>query len=72
MSNTECDLEVYKNGISVGLFDMPKEEAEAMCEQLTKDTGRKHDWHYIGGRVHVKALPEPIEQKKDRPEALWA
>lgn len=53
-----CDDEVFKKGVSLGFFDMPKLEAEAYCVEQTKVTGRKHDWHYVGGRVHIKAMPE--------------
>jgi hypothetical protein len=70
MANTEsCNDEVYKNGESVGLFDMPKAEAEAMCIRLTQETGFLHDWHYIGGRVHVKALYNPEPKLQESP---WA
>lgn len=50
-----CDKDVFTYGVSVGLFDMPKEQAEAYCKKATEVTGRKHDWHYIAGRVHIKA-----------------
>ncbi|MNQ12424.1 hypothetical protein D3C85_253290 [compost metagenome] len=53
-----CDDEVFKKGVSLGFFDMPKLEAEAYCVEQTRVTGRKHDWHYVGGRVHIKAMPE--------------
>ena len=43
----------------MGLFDMKKEQAEKYCEDETKRTGIKHDWHYVAGRVHVKSLLEP-------------
>lgn len=67
--SSECNLDVYKHGESMGLYDMPKDEAEKLCERLTKETGRLHDWHYIGGRVHVKALPKDF-----KPETVsdWA
>lgn len=65
-----CDTEVYEKGVSVGLYDMPKEEAEAMCKQLTRQTGYLHDWHYFGGRVHVKALKP--EKEPERKEGLWS
>lgn len=52
-----CDDDVFKRGELVGIFDMPKEEAEAACKKATLETGRKHDWHYFGGRVRVLALP---------------
>lgn len=57
---TQCNQDVFTKGVSMGLFDMPKDEAEAMCLRLTQETGRLHDWHYIGGRVHVKAMPEEL------------
>jgi hypothetical protein len=52
----KCNNEVYKNGISLGFFDMTKQEAEVYCKEQTAKTGHLHDWHFIGGRVHVKAL----------------
>ncbi|MGI4260869.1 hypothetical protein ACR2VJ_27685 [Klebsiella pneumoniae] len=56
MSN-KCDDDVFNNGVSLGLYDMPREQAEALCITETERTGRKHDWHYIAGRVHIKAMP---------------
>ena len=55
----ECDPDVFRFGEVVGIFDMPKEDAEAMCKGLTQSTGRKHDWHFSAGRVVVKAIPLP-------------
>ena len=54
-----CDSELFESGVSVGLFDMPKWTAEALCKGLAAATGARVDWHYNGGRVHVKALPAP-------------
>lgn len=54
----KCSDDVYRNGISLGVFAMSKDEAEEYCKTETKRTGRLHDWHYFGGRVHVKYLPE--------------
>ena len=51
-----CNRKVYEEGISIGMFDMPKEEAEALCKRLTEETGLLHDWHYFGGRVVIKRL----------------
>lgn len=62
-----CNQEVFDHGVSLGFFDMSKADANAMCERLTEETGRQHDWHYIAGRVHVKALPEGHEEK-----GVWA
>lgn len=72
MNPEKCSELVYKEGVSVGLFDMPKKEAEALCERLTKETGRLHDWHYIGGRVHVKALTYVLEPEVEGVEGIWA
>lgn len=52
----ECDVDVYKDGKSVGLFDIPKELANSFCASASYITGHKYDWHYIGGRVHIKVL----------------
>ena len=52
----KCDDEVYKNGTSLGLFNMTKAEAEEYCKKQTEEKGYKHDWHYVAGRVHIKAL----------------
>ena len=54
-----CDSELFESGVSVGLFDIPKWTAEALCKGIAAATGARVDWHYIGGRVHVKALPAP-------------
>lgn len=52
-----CAQEVYEHGASVGRFDIPKETANAICAGISAATGARVDWHYIGGRVHIKALP---------------
>lgn len=57
MSESECNNDVFKHGASLGFFDMSKEQAEAYCKAETERTGHLHDWHYVGGRVHVKCLP---------------
>ena len=52
-----CDQELFDQGVSVGLFDIPKWTAEALCRGIAAATEARVDWHYIGGRVHIKALP---------------
>ncbi|MBL1541409.1 hypothetical protein ELD63_33270, partial [Klebsiella pneumoniae] len=47
------------------LVAIPKETAEIICQNITAATGCKVDWHYFGGRVHIKALrvasqPAPV------------
>lgn len=56
MNSEKCDPEVFEKGTSLGLFEMTKDEAEKYCRDATKRTGKKHDWHYFGGRVHIKVL----------------
>lgn len=56
MSESECDNNVFKYGVSCGLHAMTKQEADEACRQATEKTGELHDWHYIGGRVHIKRL----------------
>lgn len=55
----DCNPELYAHGVSVGLFDIPKWAAERLCNGISAATGARVDWHYVGGRVHVKALPAP-------------
>lgn len=64
MDPNKCDNEVYTKGVSVGLFAMSKQQAEEYCAQKTKLTGLKHDWHYVGGRVHIKRLQSLEELPK--------
>lgn len=65
----ECDSEVYKRGTSVGLFAIPKEDANAICAGIAAATGARVDWHYIAGRVHIKALPAPAPAAGDALDA---
>ena len=70
-SNTEmvsdklppCADDVFKKGVSACLVgDVPKHAAETICQSLSAVTGWKIDWHYFGGRTHIKALapaPQP-------------
>lgn len=54
----KCDADVFENGQSVFVVDIPKETAENICKNLSAVTWLKIDWHYIGGRVHIKALDD--------------
>lgn len=74
MESNKCDEDVFKNGTSLGIFDMSKSEAEKFCADKTKETGIKHDWHYVMGRVHVKALypTELLKAIAQRDELLAA
>ena len=51
-----CNREVFDKGVSLGFVDMTKEQAEAHCKAETERTGNLHDWHYVGGRVHIIML----------------
>lgn len=52
----KCNADVFTHGVSMGVFGMTKQQAEAYCKAETARTGRLHDWHYVAGRVHVKTL----------------
>jgi hypothetical protein len=55
----KCDQDIYENGNSACLVAIPKETAEVICRGISEATGCKVDWHYIGGRVHIKAITQP-------------
>ncbi len=62
----DCDPEVFGKGVSVCLISIPKETAEVICQNITAATGCKVDWHYFGGRVHIKALPPSLQPASER------
>lgn len=66
----DCDPEVFEKGVSVCLISIPKETAEVICKNITAATGCKVDWHYFGGRVHIKALRESSQPAPVVPEEL--
>lgn len=72
MAIDECNADVYKYGQLVGIYDMPKEIAEASCKLATEQSGCLHDWHYVGGRVYIKALPKDWKPTEEPPESPWA
>ncbi|EOV9704490.1 DUF551 domain-containing protein [Cronobacter dublinensis] len=51
-----CDHEVFERGASACLVNIPKDAAEIICQGISAATGCMIDWHYVGGRVHIKAL----------------
>lgn len=61
----DCDPDVFGKGVSVCLISIPKETAEVICKNITAATGCKVDWHYFGGRVHIKALPPSLQTAPD-------
>lgn len=60
MSRTICDENVFKYGTVVAVLDMTGDQAETHCLNETIRLGYVHDWHYVGGRVTVKALPNGV------------
>ncbi|HHG1575077.1 TPA: DUF551 domain-containing protein [Klebsiella pneumoniae] len=68
----DCDPEVYEKGVSVCLVAIPKETAEVICQNITAATGCKVDWHYFGGRVHIKALRESSQPSQVVPDEVTA
>lgn len=72
-TDSVCDPDVYKHGELIGVYDMPKAEAEELRKKLTEETGRLHDWHYFGGRVVMKALVKGcFVPEIQKPENPWA
>lgn len=62
MSTEKCDPLVYKYGVQTHVTVCSKEEAERFCADATRLTGQRHDWHYVGGRVAVLAIPPHIQK----------
>lgn len=63
LNPTQCDLDVYKDGVTLGVFDMTREDADRYClDAANKNPGFQFDWHYSGGRVVIKALA-PHQQR---------
>lgn len=52
-----CRADVYKSGQLLGIYDMTKEKAQAICSKATELTGTQYDWNFCGGRVVIKYLP---------------
>lgn len=70
-SKDVCADDVYERGQSIGLFDIPKETANAICTGISAATGALVDWHYVGGRVHMKALAAPAPSASPEPVVLY-
>jgi hypothetical protein len=56
MNDDVCNTRIFEEGIVVGIFDIPKELANTLCRELTSSGYAEVDWHYVGGRVVMKAL----------------
>ena len=52
----KCDPDVFERGITACVLAISKHEAEAICRGVSAATGCKVDWHFVGGRVHIKVL----------------
>lgn len=52
----KCDPDVFEKGTNACLVVISKENAETICRGISAATGCKVDWHYVGGRVQIKAL----------------
>ena len=68
----QCNPDVFKRGLSWGIFDGTKEEAEEFCIQMTRECANYYDWHYVAGRVHVMYLPKDQLEVKAEPEPTIA
>ncbi|ELQ5981204.1 DUF551 domain-containing protein [Cronobacter sakazakii] len=69
----KCDPDVFEMGVTACVVAAPKETAETICRGISAATGCKVDWHYVGGRVHIKVLrtapPAPVAE--DDSEIKW-
>ena len=65
-----CNMKVFKEGTFLGVLDptqWPKDKANELVQEVTKETGQEVDWHYAAGRPVVKALGDAEKVK----EALY-
>ena len=60
INDAACDPDIYKYGVSQGMFDMQKQRANEYCKELTEQSGRKHDWHYLIWMEHYMIREESI------------
>lgn len=43
---------------------------EGLIRQVAKETGRLVDWHFVGGRAVVKAMPDDVEVIREAVERI--
>jgi hypothetical protein len=57
VDSDNCDPEVYKHGAHVfTLADLSTKEINAWVEKVSKESGQKVDWHFVGGRACIRCL----------------
>lgn len=58
IESDKMNTQIFEKGISMGFFDMTKEQANEWVKNHNQDPQNiyAYDWHYIGGRIHVKRL----------------
>ena len=60
-----CSKLVFDYGEPVGIYNMPKEEAEARCKRMTARSEYVYDWHYMAGRVRILRLAKDFKEPKE-------
>ena len=55
MDYEKADEDIYNKGEAVGVYTIPKEILNMLCENLIRQ-GYLIDWHYAGARAVVKTL----------------
>ena len=75
MDTEQCNKDVFEHGESMGLYDIPKEQANQICEKLSEAGEYQYDWHYIAGRVHLKRMRKVVvfseQEVEDAFRAGW-
>lgn len=56
MDSDECDKDVYNDGKVLAIVDLPKNDANRITSQASKESGQRIDWHFVAGRVVIKVL----------------
>lgn len=52
-NHNKMNQDLYENGEVVGVYTMPKEVLNFLCNDICNQ-GHEIDWHYVGGRAVVK------------------
>ena len=51
--NNKCNDKIFTYGVSIGLYDIPKETANSICKGIQALTGIEIDWHYVAGYIKL-------------------
>jgi hypothetical protein len=71
--SSKCNERIYQHGSTYGIYDMPTEEAEELCKNLTaQNKNQTYDWFYAAGRVVVKYIDNDFKTREDLEQELQA